>query len=63
METAHKVSKPGSTPVWEYKGIRVVNSAGSRWGKGFIYNINGVTRYSTTLEGAKFHIDQEGVTA
>lgn len=55
--TAKRLSTPGSTPVYEYRGVRIVNSAGSRWGRGWIYERAGVTKFSTTLESAKFFID------
>ena len=55
--TAHRVSKPGSTPVYEYREHRIVNSAGSKWGKGWIYVTGNETHYSTTLESAKAFID------
>lgn len=59
METITKVSKPGSTPVYNYRGHIIVNSAGSRWGRGWIYAFGPVTHYATTLDSAKFHIDNE----
>lgn len=57
--TAKRVSTPGSTPVYEYRGVRVVNSAGSSWGRGWIYERGGVTKFASTLESAKFFIDLE----
>lgn len=57
METATRVSRPGSTPVYEYRGVRVVNSSGSSWGRGWIYELNGVVKYASTLKSAKFFID------
>ena len=55
--TAKKVSKPGSTPVYEYRDHRIVNSAGSRWGRGWVYVTGSETHFSTTIESAKFFID------
>lgn len=57
MEKITKVSKPGSTPVYSYRGHRIVASAGSRWGRGWIYTIGTTTHYTTTLDSAKHHID------
>lgn len=55
--TAKRVSTPGSTPVYEYRGVRVVNSAGSSYGRGWIYDLGDKAKYTTTLESAKFFID------
>ena len=57
METATRVSRPGSTPVYEYRGVRIVNSSGTRWGRGWIYVTSGETHFATTLESAKSFID------
>ena len=67
MNTKHvakKMTRAGSTPVWEYRGVRVVKVDGTLWGRGWIFNdpyaaSNDiyVVRYSTTLQGAKWDID------
>jgi hypothetical protein len=57
MATATRISKPGSTPQYNYRGVQVSNSAGSKWGRGWLYVTEGDLRYSTTLEGAKWQID------
>jgi hypothetical protein len=58
-EKATRLNHPGSIPVYDYRGIRVVNSAGSKWGRGWVFidPQTWTTRFSTTLEGAKFDID------
>ncbi len=55
--TAKRVSRSGSTPVYEYREYRVVNSSGTRWGRGWIYEIEGVTKFAHTLKTAKYFID------
>jgi hypothetical protein len=58
-EKATRLNRAGAIPVYDYRGIKVVSSAGTEWGRGWIFvdprSFN--TRYSTTLEGAKFDID------
>lgn len=59
MEKTKKISKAYSQPVYEYRNIRIVSRAGApkasmaKW----TYFLEGRTRYSKTLEGAKFDID------
>ena len=55
--TATRISRPGSTPEYLYKGIRIINFAGFGYGRVWAFNLNGKRRYSSTLEGAKFDID------
>ena len=57
MEKATKISRPGNTPEYLYRGIRIINFAGFGYGKVWAFNLDGKRRYSTTLEGAKFDID------
>jgi len=54
---AKRVSKPGSTPVYEYAGYRIVNVSGTAWKRGWLYRFEGRDHYSSTLGGAKWHID------
>jgi hypothetical protein len=62
--TAKKMTKAGGQPVWEYRGVRIAACDGSTWGRGWIWNEptgdwDYFIRYSTTLAGAKFVIDQQ----
>lgn len=59
METIYKVSNPGSTPVYNYRGHVIVNSTGTKWGRGWIYAIGPVTHFAPNLGSAKLHIDTE----
>ena len=57
MAKATRISRPGNTPEYLYRGIRIVNFAGMGYGRVWAFNLDGKRRYSTTLEGAKFDID------
>jgi hypothetical protein len=60
--TAKRINRAGSTPTYFYRGWVIRNVSGSTWGNGWIYSVvNQPTgqrpRWSSTLNGAKYMID------
>lgn len=55
--TAKRLTKAGSVPVYEYRGIRIVSSAGTYRGKGWMFYLADMDRVVSTLKYAKQVID------
>lgn len=55
--TAHKISRAGSTPVYEYRGITIKNISRPGLRAWAIYSASTHTRYADTLNGAKNFVD------
>lgn len=55
--TAHKVSRAGSTPVYEYRGTMIKNISRPGFRAWAIFSGSTHTRYSNNLTGAKSFVD------
>jgi hypothetical protein len=54
---AKKISSKGNTPVYEYRKIRIVNGSGVIAPKVWVFQIDGIDGFSTSLKGAISQID------
>jgi hypothetical protein len=54
---AKKISNSGETPVYEYKGIRIVNGSGVLATKAWVFQIEGQDGISSSLQGAVAQIE------
>lgn len=61
--TAKRISRAGSTPVWEYRGYRIVKVLPDYiWGSGYVFeyveNCKVMRVHATKLARAKMYVDQ-----
>jgi hypothetical protein len=54
---AKKISKSGQTPVYEYRGVRIVNGSGVIATKAWVFQVQGQDGISSSLQGAIAQIE------
>jgi len=56
--TATKINTFGNTPTYNYRGIAIWYSSGSKYGRGWLtLFVGGKPHFTTTLESAKDYVD------